>query len=46
MVLAPGGEARGDQLGRGRIDRFLALADLGAKPRFGFGERQAGRAAH
>ena len=44
MVLAPGGEARGDQLGRGGVDRFLAVADFGAQPRFGFGQRQARQA--
>ena len=42
MVLAPRGEAGGDQLGRRGVDRLLALADFGAQPRFGFGERQAG----
>ncbi len=40
MILAPGGEARSDQLGRGCVDRFLALADLGPEPGFGLGERQ------
>ena len=45
MVLAPGGEARGDQLGGGGVDRLLALADFGAEPRLGFGERQPGRRA-
>ena len=45
MILAPGGEARSDQLGGGGVDRFLALADFGAKPRFGFGQRQARQAA-
>ena len=45
MVLAPGGKARGDQLGRGGVDRFLALADFGAQPRLGLGQRQARQAA-
>ena len=46
MILAPGGKPRRDQLGGGGVDRFLALADFGAKPRLGFGKGQAGRAAH
>ena len=33
----------GDQLGRGGVDRLLALADLGAQPRLGLGQRQAGQ---
>ena len=45
MILAPGGKARGDQLGGGGIDRFLALADLGAKPRFGFGQASGRKGA-
>ena len=45
MVLAPRGKARSDQLRRCRVDRFLALADLGAKPRLRLGERQARRGA-
>ena len=34
----------GDQLRRGGVDRFLALANLVAKPRFGLVQRQAGKA--
>ena len=41
MILAPGGEARGDELSRGGVDRFLVLADFGSKLRLGLGEREA-----
>src|SRR4029079_17715582 len=41
MVLAPGSKAGGYELGGGRIDRLLALADLGAKPRLRLVEAQS-----
>src|SRR6185312_12994900 len=44
MILAPGGEARGNQLGGGRVDRFLAFANLVAKPSLRLRERQSGEA--
>ena len=43
-VLAPGGEARCDQLGGGGVDRLAPLGDFGASRASASAERQAGEA--
>jgi hypothetical protein len=40
MILAPRSQTRRDQLGRCRVDRFLAFANLGPEAGFSLGKRQ------